>query len=363
MTQRSNTADNNVEDAIVADILYSLHLSDAVNPVPMTKLSDIKAVQCGCDIEEDHLHHQKAKHSPIMEDSLRLTTDNKSDEENSIIGDESKSFSSSDDENERPHDLIEEQLVVGNSFKDQNPTPNSNGSDSMGVAARTKKTKIKRPKKKLPCECGAVILARSYWKHNKSRKHIDFCVWKQQRQESQQQEEPENIQTSTQHPTMPSEAILPQQKRQKIISSPLALPQEEQNTSYELVSSSPPSLTAIASSATHTTTAISSASHPNAYQLTNPPAITSYPSQQQLLHYNPYHQQPSLLPNQLVWVQHPLYPYPIVMMAPPSSSFSFAPQPQPQPLSWYYTANPFSSATEVTAENLPSSLPLPPDGK
>jgi hypothetical protein len=42
-------------------------------------------------------------------------------------------------------------------------------------------------KKKMVCECGAVILVRTEWKHKQSNKHIQFMLWKRTQQEQHQE--------------------------------------------------------------------------------------------------------------------------------------------------------------------------------
>ena len=344
MTHKYNNNEEE-EEVGIADILYSLH---SVNPFHMEEDSDQKAEQFFFD--DDH----KKKCSPIVKDTLSCAT--------TIIGG-SKSVSS-DDGNEWHNE--QEKLVTGIKFKGQwSSSSHSYDSNSIQLqqeAANKKRTVSKRPKMMMSCECGAIILARSHWKHSKSQKHIDFCALKRTPHENQQVEGDSNhLQTSSSHPTLSAEDIIilpPHNKRQKTNSSLLQTQQQEEDsepsssstsslsTSTSRTSSEADLIISGNSSAITTATvpATGFVNHPDTvYQLVYPQTM-QYPSQQ-LLHY-----QQGLFPNQLVWVQHPFYSYPMMLMVPSSSSSTsspFTPQPpQPSSSSWYHM--PPTSTTSIT---------------
>ena len=361
MSQKTIKAD---EEA-VADILYSLHSSDAGNKLPTERKDDY------------YDNHQKIKYPTIMAFTISSTTD-KSEVESIITGDESKS-ESSDDGNLRPN---EEELARENNQFQYSISHTIYGSNIKQEAET-------RPKRMMSCECGAVILARSHWKHSKSQKHIDFGIWKEKLQNQQQQQQQELTQqegsddlqqtssssSSSHTKTIPAtEGIPPPQhnKRQKKRSSLQSQQQQQQQHYYASEPASSSSTSSLSTStsnsaakctvnATAMVPTASSMNHDTVYQMVYPQTM-QYPSQQ-LLHY-----QQNLFPNQLVWVQHPFYSYPMMLMMPSSSSFA----PQTQPL--YYmpaaaattttstsTTSTIQDTTAVTVEDRTSFPFLPPD--
>ena len=370
MSKSLNRAD---EDVVVADILNSMHVQ-AIREVETMSYGD----------SSSHYYYPKQQNNCCNETySVKETASNLPDEEYIFIEDGRKT-GSCDDYLQYHYD-------------------HQHGIRVKRESIHKKKTEVKKYRKMTTCDCGAVILERSFWKHNKSKKHVDFC----RRSHRSPQEQLgasdipifDNIQ-GHQSSTMLSEGEQPlEQPLSQRLKEPLPMQRSEYPSSLSSSSRSSPTNSRTSSNPTDTRSRTNTSINFNAYSNTNTntnvsfntnttnimmvaaasssqgayniihppttitPTTTSataataslfppqpQPQPQPLMHYSGAFFHQNLFSNQIMWMQHPFYSYPMMVIAPhatttSSSSSSMAPQ-------CYYL--PSATAATIAAGSMPA---------